>query len=295
MMMKTQMHPNFSFYLAMLSLLSGLAIGCNSEAADQRTSGRQEDGLQKMGQMPRQVDESSGVELTEEEGVFLTHNDAGGKAALYKIDEQGKLLETISIPGAKNTDWEDLTQDTNGFLYIGDFGNNNNKRRNLRIYKVKMDGYREVEEIKFRYEDQEEFPPAKKDQNFDCEAFFWHRNKLYLITKDRGSKSTANVYELPDGPGEYVARKVDVLQTKSQITSADITPDGKRLALLSNKKLLLFNLSGRKEPPFFSGTGKTIPIKQTGQAEGVVFLDNQSLLITDEEGGIYRYGLREEE
>jgi uncharacterized protein YjiK len=297
--MKTTMLSFFSFYLILLSILSSLTTGCTSEPADKQTAGSQEaglqkSGLQKVGQMPKQVDESSGIETTDEAGVFLTHNDAGGKAALYKINEQGKLLETLPVPGAKNVDWEDLTRDSNGHLYIGDFGNNDNKRQNLRIYKVRLQDMGQAEEIRFRYEDQQAFPPPKEEQNFDCEAFFWHNQKLYLITKDRGSKSAANMYEVADQPGEHVARKVDAFETTDKITSAAISPSGQRLALLSNKKLHLFDLSDSKKPGFFDGKKITVSIKETGQAEGVVFLDNQNLLITDEEGGIYRYGLREE-
>lgn len=301
MIMKTHMLSFFSFSFLLLSFLSGLTTGCTSEPADGQTAGShkeaglQKPGLQKVGQMPRQVDESSGIETTGEAGVLLTHNDAGGKAALYKINEQGKLLETITIPGAKNSDWEDLTRDPNGYLYIGDFGNNENKRQNLRIYKVRLKDMGQAEEIRFRYEDQQAFPPPKDAQNFDCEAFFWHNGKLYLITKDRGSKSAANMYEVPDQPGEHVARKVDAFETNDKITSAAISPDGQRLVLLSNKKLHLFDLSASKKPGFFDGGKTTVSIKETGQAEGVVFLDEQNLLITDEEGGIYRYGLEERE
>jgi hypothetical protein len=34
-----------------------------------------------------------------------------------------------------NIDWED-TKDKNGNLYVGDFGNNDNERKDLCIYKI---------------------------------------------------------------------------------------------------------------------------------------------------------------
>jgi uncharacterized protein YjiK len=283
------MHMLTTIYFTLLTFFFGLTSACSPKADTLA------EGLQKIGQMTSPVEESSGIENTDEPDVYLTHNDAGGKAALYKINGQGKVLAIIPIPGAKNSDWEDLTRDTKGYLYIGDFGNNENHRRDLRIYKVRMDNFSQVEEIRFRYDDQEKFPPAKGKQNFDSESFFWHEGKLYLITKDRGDKSTANMYEVTDQPGEHVARKVDAWQTGSKITSADITPDGKRLALLSNKKLHLFNVSSSGKPSFFEGKHASISLKETGQAEGVVFLDSDTVLITDEEGGLYRYVIGKDE
>jgi hypothetical protein len=41
----------------------------------------------------------------------------------------GNNTRTITIEGVENNDWEDITQDKNGFTYIGDFGNNDNIRK----------------------------------------------------------------------------------------------------------------------------------------------------------------------
>jgi hypothetical protein len=55
---------------------------------------------------------------------------------IYEIDTLGNLIRTININSANNSDWEDITQDDLNNFYIGDFGNNNNDRTNLRIYKI---------------------------------------------------------------------------------------------------------------------------------------------------------------
>ena len=75
-------------------------------------------------------------------------------------------------------------------MYIGDFGNNANERKNLNIYKVPNvnsgSGDKiEAEKISFHYPEQKKFPPKKSKMSFDCEAFFHHNDFLYLITKDR--------------------------------------------------------------------------------------------------------------
>ena len=86
----------------------------------------------------------------------------------------GNLVRTITIEGVENNDWEDIAQDKNGFTYIGDFGNNDNDRKNLAIYKVKIDKENStpvLQTTKFSYPEQTEFPPNKKSLLYDCEAF----------------------------------------------------------------------------------------------------------------------------
>ena len=82
---------------------------------------------------------------------------------------------------AKNHDWEDLASDKSGNLYIGDFGNNENKRKNIVILKVMNDSLKssggiDVLEISFFYSEQKQFPPVKNKMHFDCEAFFHYND-----------------------------------------------------------------------------------------------------------------------
>ena len=54
---------------------------------------------------------------------------------VFSIGEP-KQVRTIKIDNAKNDDWEELAEDDE-FIYIGDFGNNNGKRKNLCIYIIR--------------------------------------------------------------------------------------------------------------------------------------------------------------
>ena len=84
-----------------------------------------------------EVVESSGLALASPRGDLWTHGDGGNTTWLYLVTPQGDLLRTHPVRGATNVDWEDLAQDRQrGHLYIGDFGNNTNKRRDLRIYRL---------------------------------------------------------------------------------------------------------------------------------------------------------------
>ncbi len=240
----------------------------------------------QLGKMDRaEVAESSGFAWADGDSTLWTHGDGGTENALYKVNLKGKLLETKTIPHTINADWEDLTKDKRGNIYIGDFGNNSNKRHNLRVFRLSNQDTSRVDTISFRYADQILFPPKKKQRNFDCEAFFWHNNNLYLFSKDRGREELVKVYKMPDKPGEHVAEVVDSLQINTMITAADVSPDGKHFALLGYGKVYLFEMPNNDK--LFDGKKYCISVGKSGQAEALVFRNNQDLIFSNENGKIF--------
>lgn len=81
------------------------------------------------------IGESSGLVFDSATQTLWTHNDGGSPAELFGLDATGQLQKTTPV-ALPNVDWEDLTRDPAGHLYIGDFGNNLNNRRNLTIYRL---------------------------------------------------------------------------------------------------------------------------------------------------------------
>src|SRR5262245_47557574 len=91
--------------------------------------------------------EASGVVASRRHpGVFWSHNDSDDLPRLFAFRRDGAPVVAagvdparyrgVSIDGARNIDWEDITSDPDGRLYIGDIGNNYSTRRNLAIYVV---------------------------------------------------------------------------------------------------------------------------------------------------------------
>lgn len=232
------------------------------------------------------VPESSGLALTGEAGTFYTHGDEGARPILFKVDATGRTLAELEVP-VQGDDWESITRDTQGNLYIGDVGNNNNNRRDLVIYRLNPRNVQQVQEIKLTYPDQRDFPPAKQDQNFDCEATLWHAGNVYLFTKDRGQGQTSKVYSVPDRPGSYTARLVTKLAIPGEVTDAALSPDGRRLVLLARQEM--FVLEGSNFEEALQATPRQISLKGAGQTEGAVFTDNTTLYISSEQGALYKY------
>jgi len=242
-------------------------------------------GLQKVGQMDGGVSESSGLAHAGTAGTFYTHADAGNEPIIYKVDMTGRLLERSKLPFT-NVDWESLAQDDKGTLFIVDAGNNNNSRRDLAVYRLNP-GTSETTKISFAYSDQKAFPPAKTARNFDCEASLWHAGKLYLFTKDRAQHSTSKVYTLSDQPGQQTARLLTSLRIPGEVTDANLSPNGKRLALLGREEL--FILDGDDLASALKATPKQYSLKGAGQTEGMVFQSDSTLMISTEEGFMYQY------
>ena len=244
-------------------------------------------GLSKL-TMLTDIPESSSLARGEEPGTFYTNADAGNSPTLYKVNEQGKLLQKIELPVA-NHDWESLAQDDKGNLYVADAGNNNNSRQNLVIYRLKPSAPQQVSQIPFSYADQTEFPPKKTNRNFDCEASLWHAGKLYLFTKDRAEQQTSKVYTLSDQPGQQTAQLIAKLAIPGEVTDASLSPDGRRLALLGREELFL--LEGSNLNAILKATPRRVELTGAGQTEGIVFTDDQTLIISTEQGSLYQYKL----
>ena len=236
--------------------------------------------------------ESSGLAYID--GTLWTHNDSGGEAKLYSIDiKNGKVLKTVRISNASNVDWEDLAFDKT-HLFIGDFGNNNGTRKDLKIYKIKLADLKskttvEAKIIKFSYASQTTFTKNSKT-NYDCEAFVAYEDKLYLFSKNHGNKKT-DMYVLGMNDGTEVAEKVMTFNTNSLVTGATLDRENKVLAMIgysesgTNKgspKTWIF--SGFTDSDFFKGKETKInwgtPIK--AQIEGVTHIGKGKLYVSSE-------------
>ena len=84
--------------------------------------------LDFVGRFPSQLSEVSGIDI-DELGRLWAIEDNGNKDVLYQLDLKGNPVKKLKIENAKNGDWEDLAISQNGTVYIGDFGNNKNNRK----------------------------------------------------------------------------------------------------------------------------------------------------------------------
>jgi hypothetical protein len=245
-------------------------------------------GLRRVGSLKGEVPESSGLCPAPEPGTYYSFGDGGNPPTLFKFDAIGKALGSLEL-GVTNTDWESMTRDDQGNYFLGDCGNNESLRRDLMLYRLRPDQPNKIASITFRYPDQNEFPPKKKERNFDCEAILWRAGQVYLFTKDQGQESTSKVYTVPATAGDYTAKLVTRLAIPGQVTDAALSPDGHRLVLLGRGEL--FILDGNSWEAILKATPRQIPLTGAGQTEGCAFKDANTLLISTEQGALFEYTL----
>lgn len=179
-----------------------------------------------VGELPVNVIETSG--LITYNGKLITHNDSGNLPQLYEIDKTTlEITRVVTISNAVNTDWEDITQD-DLYIYIGDIGNNNGTRTDLKILKIRKSDYDvsdtvAAETISYNYEDQTDFT-NDGNSDFDAEALIVLGDNLLIFTKQWQSLGTA-AYSLPKLPGNYVADNIGEYQIDGLITGATYSPD----------------------------------------------------------------------
>ena len=252
--------------------------------------------------LPNFLKEVSGTQTVKNSTLIWMLNDGGNPNKIYGFSTKGKFKKEIII-NAKNHDWEDLTSDDLGNLYIGDFGNNRNDRKNLVILKINSKDLSDtkntdIERIKFQYPNQHKFPPKKKHLYFDTESFFFYNDSIYLFTRSRvkDNYGKTSLYKIPAIKGNHTAEFISEFtfcnELKCSITSAAISPDNKKIVLLTSNTILLF--TNFKGEDFFSGKVTQLPLNHKSQKEGVCFKDDYTLFITDERshargGNLYEF------
>ena len=251
-----------------------------------------------------ELGEISGIEY-DKDGNLWAINDSGNSTEIHQIDSLGQIHRSIEITNAKNIDWEDLTQDDFGHFFVGDFGNNSNKRRDLTIYKIEnpidiKTTVTEAEIIRFKFSDQDLDNTNDSIKNFDMEAFIFYKGRLYLFTKNRTKPfdGYTNLYRMEDYASNQRAQKVSRFKTcqagKYQywITGAAISPNRKTLALLGSNKIWIFK--NWKGDDFFSGEVTDIDLGLITQKEAITFMNDSLVVIADEKfrgigGNLYAY------
>lgn len=254
--------------------------------------------------LPKKLKEASGIENIKATNLLWMHNDSGNESTLYGVNENGGIEKTIII-NANNKDWEDITSDDFGNIYIADFGNNANKRKDLVILKVKSSELLDntiinPQKIYFNYPEQKKFPPKKKNKFFDAESLIYLNGYLYIFTKSRVKNmyGKTNLYKIPASEGNHTAEFLGTFNNCDNngcwITAAAISDDHKKVALLTHHEVLIF--TNFSEDNFFDGLLTRFNFNHSSQKEGIDFKNNNTLYITDERahnngGNLYTFSI----
>ena len=234
--------------------------------------------------LSKKIDEPSGLEIINKQ--LETINDSGNDPVLFYINESGNILDERKLNCCKNNDWESLAADSD-YVYIADFGNNYDTRKNLSIIKIPIDksSNENPEIINFLYPEQKKFKRIYRRSEYDAEALISFGDILLIFTKNKRKKIT-EIYSLPKYGGNFHAQKIGSLNTESIVTGADYDKKTNTLVLTSTINFDEYYILVVND---FSLNNKDhkinmyeIPIGKT-QVEAIKIIDENTFWITSED------------
>ena len=225
--------------------------------------------------------------------VLYTINDSGNDPVIFAIDSSGRPLGRWRVPGAANRDWEAISIGAcpaGSCIYIGDTGDNAERRSTVRIYRMR-------EPVRFeRFRGAPDPAPIDLDSLIlrypdgphDTEAMWLDdAGTIYLVTKGR----SAGVKLFRVGPGGFgrgtpvnaeLVQKLPIeanQQLGRWVTDAARSPDGRTIAVRTYTEIYLFPVTGmgRLGAPTSCNVAGLEP-----QGEGIDWLDVQRMILTSE-------------
>jgi hypothetical protein len=246
------------------------------------------------------LEETSGLAASRRYPGFLwAHNDSGNPPDLFLLDSTGQTSARLRLAGANNKDWEDMaamtTADSVTWLFIGDIGDNLEKRTVKRIYKLAEPPLDEENDI----------PVADtlfirlSDEPRDTEAMLADplTRNLYLVTKREGE---VLLYEIkfPFTADTLVAERTLQIPLR-QVTAGDISTDGLEILLKTYDGIYYWKrLPGQSVPDALRQPGTELSYEREPQGESIAWALDGSGFYTlsenakGERGRLYFYARR---
>ncbi len=210
--------------------------------------------------MDPRLDEVSGLAASRvHDDVLWAINDGGNGATLHAIGTRGQHHASIEVDGAVNTDWEDLAAfeaDGSHYLLVADTGDNGGLRHTLQLHAIREPALDDGARVRPAWSVAFRWPDGPRD----CEAIAVDAagGRVLLVSKRR---NPAELFAVPLRPGTHavqVAERIGTLagvpratatqrrddpegaRLRGQVTGADLSPDGRTLAVLTYDEVLFY-------------------------------------------------------
>jgi hypothetical protein len=279
----------------LVPLAASVAAGTNTAAILQQKAAISQQPVCRLPESlarPRELPEASGVAASRRsEGIFWAHNDSA-EPVIFALNEQGVVTRRVRVTGAAVDDWEDIAVGPcpqGSCLYIGDMGDNNGRRDHITLYRTPepmgQDAATQPVEI---------FQATYPDGAHDAEGLFvTPASEVFIITK--GDPGPIALYRFPRlEPGKRLqlqrigepAMSAKTVDAKARPTGADISPDGRWVAVRTTHTLVFYRtadlIAGRWREAFRADLSSL----REPRGEGVTFAANGTLVLVGEGGGL---------
>lgn len=189
--------------------------------------------------------ESSGVAVSRRDpSVLWTHNDGGGKRqVLYAITRTGQSIAEFHVTGALLDDWEDIAIDDQGHLFLGDIGDNDRNRQTISVHQVAEPDLSTIRSATVHV--MKSWNLRYPGSRFNSEALVIWDGRGYIITKVfDDARAELYGFSLTNGAAPQTLKLVGEFRIDSPVTGADISADGKLLAVVSKAGAYAYRIDG---------------------------------------------------
>jgi hypothetical protein len=206
---------------------------------------------------------------------------------LFAIKGDGRIVCQFRL-GVPNVDWEDITIDDQGHLYIGDIGNNTGALPVHAIYRFDEPDIKTPADKPLAASAMT-FYALPKDNHFDAEGLFVDQGSAILVAKYLDSRE-AELFAVdlePPSPLFRPARPRSIgrlPEFTEPATGAALSNDHKLLAVCSSAVTRVYHRDNVNSPAWrLLAAVRYVPLA----IEGIAW-DGQDLALVAEGGGFYR-------
>ena len=224
-------------------------------------------------------------------GRFWTHNDSGHPSELHLMSATGTRIASVLIDGVRSVDWEDMAGfelDGRPYLLVADIGDNGGLRRELTLTVIEepapvLDGMR----VKPAWTLRLRWPDGARDA--EAVAVDAAAGDVLLVSKKRVPPELFRIRLRPGNDDVQVAERIGLLggiaqpeaaelarnprfgRYRSQVTAADLSPDGRTLAVLNYQAVYLYTRAPDQGWASALGAPKRLDFAWMPQAETTAF------------------------
>jgi len=186
-----------------------------------------------------EIDEASGLASgRSNKDLLYTHNDSGGRNAVFVIDQEGRLRGEFVLEGIKNRDWEDIAtgkcpRSSENYIYVGEIGDNRARYSSIFVYRFVEPSIKGLApEISLTITDVDRIEIEYEDGARDAEGLFIDPRTLdIIIISKREEQVGVYLVAYPQSTDRInTAVKIATLPL-SWVTAADISPNGKKILI----------------------------------------------------------------
>jgi hypothetical protein len=245
-------------------------------------------GLELVGRLDHPaIREASGMVASRRHpGIFWVHNDSGNPPLLFAVRRDGSLVREYSVK-VTNIDWEDIAIDDAGHLYLGEIGNNDGRLPIRAVYRLDEPDPSRLPEGPLTVTDAcyYRFPRGGR---FDAEGLFIDRGRAVLVAKTFDGRE-AGLFAVPLDPAPPLLRPAvpepigSLPEFTEPATGADLSADGRRLAVCSPQAARVYEREGRGPWSLVA----TVRYQGGSDVEAICW-DGRDLLLASEGRNVYR-------